>query len=64
MNQFQSTKDIKLILMTNLEGSEYCNVWVARECRTLMHGDGKHKCMEIKSNQINLTFLIKGFPLR
>ena len=25
MNQFQSTKDIKLILMTNLEGSEYCN---------------------------------------
>ena len=35
MNQFQSTKDIKLILMTNLEGSEYCNVWVASECRTL-----------------------------
>ena len=25
MNQFQSTKDIKLILMTNLEGSEDCN---------------------------------------
>ena len=48
MNQFQSTKDIKLILMTNLEGSEYCNVWVARECRTLLHGDGMHKCKEIK----------------
>lgn len=36
MNQFQSAKDIRLVLMTNLEGSEYCNVWVASECRTLL----------------------------
>ena len=36
MNQFQSTKDIKLILMTNLEGSEDCNVWVVSKCRTLL----------------------------
>lgn len=36
MNQFQPMKDIKLILTTDLEGSEYCNVWVASECRTLL----------------------------
>ena len=36
MNQFQSTKDIKLILMTNLEGYEYCNAWVTSKCRTLL----------------------------
>ena len=36
MNQYLSTKGIKLILMTNLEGSEYCNVWVPSKCRTLL----------------------------
>ena len=36
MNQFQSAKDIRLVLMTNLGGSEYCNVWVTSKCRTLL----------------------------
>ena len=45
MNQFQSTKDIKLILMTNLEGSEDCNVWVVM---SHIVGEGVHKCKEIK----------------